>query len=106
MLIKRFLAVTGIGLATVGVLLVTSGAAAPQAPVVEFRAPPEGWNPVAASDSELDYYNFPPRPRNPEDLARWKSVVTNTKWVRPEFRLTEPRMGSSRGEIVSIDQNK
>lgn len=103
MRLKWLLVITGISLAMAGgVMLVTSGAA-PQAPGV-FHAPPEGWNPVTASDSELNYYNIPPRPSAPDDLARWKSVVTNMKWVKPEFKLVQPRMGPSRGETLTIHE--
>lgn|GEM_PF-4826067 len=106
MRIKRFLVTSGIGLAMAGVAAITSWASAPEIPGLVIHAPPQGWNPVTATDSELEYYNFPPRPRNPDDLERWKSVVTNMQWVRPEFELHQPRIGPTRGEILTIHTNK
>jgi hypothetical protein len=47
--------------------------------------PPSDFNPLTATDAELDYYNFPPRPKYPTDLNRWESVVSNKNFIKPEF---------------------
>ena len=57
---------------------------------VVVHVPPYGWNPLTASDADLNYYNYPPRPRDPAKLSQWASQVTNAKWVRPEFGPPEP----------------
>jgi hypothetical protein len=68
---------------------------------VEVHAPPARWDPLTASDAELNYYNFPPRPTDPQELERWKSVVLNKRWIWPEFRRAPHRSGS-RGEILDV----
>lgn len=59
---------------------------------VVIHAPPAHWNPLEASAEELNYYNFPPRPTDPEGLERWKAVVANAKWQRPAFSKADVRL--------------
>lgn len=52
---------------------------------IVIHQPPDGWNPLTATDAELAYYNYPPRPQNdPAALEQWKQVVSG-RWVRPIF---------------------
>ncbi|KEO81885.1 hypothetical protein [Tumebacillus flagellatus] len=46
----------------------------------EVHIPPHGWNPLTASDEELNFYNFPPRPHDPADLKDWERIVSNSTW--------------------------
>jgi hypothetical protein len=43
---------------------------------VEAHLPPIDWNPLTASDKELAYYIYPPRPELSDKLTEWKKVVT------------------------------
>lgn len=38
---------------------------------VTFRTPPRSWNPLTATDTELDFYGLPARPHDAEGLASW-----------------------------------
>src|SRR5207245_3340296 len=42
--------------------------------------PPAGWNPLSATDEELDTFGFPPRPGDPVGRAEWNSDFAN--WHR------------------------
>jgi hypothetical protein len=47
-----------------------------------FAAPPEGFNPLAASDVELATYGFPPRPNkqaDPDHYALWERAMAAAK---------------------------
>jgi hypothetical protein len=56
-------------------------------------APPAGFDPVTASDAQLDAYGFPPRPdakKNPGPYALWKTVVTRpVTRIVPELQATK-----------------
>jgi hypothetical protein len=54
---------------------------------VFYAAPPTGFDPVKASDDELDQYGLPPRPDASETVAynAWKRLVTS-----PQTRLENP----------------
>jgi len=56
-----------------------------------FNLPPEGFDPITASDSELAVYGFPARPSDPAILARFESHYRRTKgrmrYIVPEFEL-------------------
>lgn len=54
-------------------------------PNVIYHEPPKGFNPVNATDVELQLYNFPPRPTDEKELKHWKEIV-GTKWVAPKFK--------------------
>lgn len=43
---------------------------------------PRGFQPTSASDSELAFYGFPPRPHEPTELAAWTSDFSD--WVGGE----------------------
>lgn len=38
---------------------------------MEFRQPPNSWNPLTATDEELSFYGLPPRPTEADELALW-----------------------------------
>ncbi|WP_152559314.1 hypothetical protein [Tumebacillus flagellatus] len=67
----------------------TAGASVTQG--VEIHEPPQGWNPLTATDAELNFYNYPPRPRNQEAMAQWTEVVSKSKWVGGEIKKGIPR---------------
>ena len=39
--------------------------------------PPDGWQPLTASDEQLTLYDFPPRPTDPDELAQWNDDYSN-----------------------------
>jgi hypothetical protein len=51
----------------------------------EVHVPPPGWNPLKATDEELNYYNFPPRPEDAELLKEWEKIVTSGHWEPARF---------------------
>ena len=42
----------------------------------EAHLPPQSWNPLTASDDELKYYKYPPKPLQSDKLIEWKKTVT------------------------------
>jgi hypothetical protein len=59
-------------------------ASAPKVPtnikgVSVFVGPPKGFNPSAATDEELASYGLPPRPTDPEALAKWTTAMSALK---------------------------
>jgi hypothetical protein len=60
--------------------------------VTTAPAPPSGFNPLIASDSELAAYGFPPRPDKnalPNGYAAWKNALQAAKKrIFPELELT------------------
>ncbi|QHW30332.1 hypothetical protein GZH47_05390 [Paenibacillus rhizovicinus] len=51
---------------------------------IVIHEPPANWNALNASDEELAYYFYPPRPTDPSQLKDWKKVVSG-KWEKPKF---------------------
>lgn len=47
----------------------------------DFPVPPEGFNPVKASDEDLATYGFPPRPTEGEELAEWTKNMSAYKYT-------------------------
>ncbi len=62
--------------------------------------PPEGFNPVEASDEELAIYGFPPRPdanEHPDSYAKWVRAMRASKVrITPELQLTDVFHGASK----------
>jgi Peptidase A4 family len=60
--------------------------------VTTAPAPPSGFNPLTASDSELVAYGFPPRPdknASPKEYANWANAMMAAKErIFPELELT------------------
>jgi len=57
-----------------------------------IAAPPQGFDPLTASDQDLDYYGFPPRPNAtaaPKAYASWKSAIAASKTrILPTLEVT------------------
>lgn len=52
---------------------------------VQFPVPPSGFNPLTATDTELDEYGFPTRPTDSERLSVWTDVMKHYKrTLQPE----------------------
>jgi hypothetical protein len=66
--------------------------------------PPTHFDPVAASDEELAFFGFPPRPdasNNPQEYAEWKKVVTlPVRRIQAQMRLTNIKHGPARDVSV------
>jgi hypothetical protein len=90
-------------------LLVQAGcgpaAAQPQsetgiAGVSAFGRPPPGFNPLTASDAELDQYGFPPRPNHnlgQEAQKQWEQRVMSQTRIVPELKQTNVFHGLAKG---------
>jgi hypothetical protein len=48
--------------------------------------PPVDFDPLKATDEELDYYGLPARPTDPEQYKRWAENVGNKKYVGPSLK--------------------
>ena len=63
-------------------------------------APPEGFDPLSASDQELATYGFPPRPdpqAAPEAYASWaRAMAASKKRLIPQLKVTNIFHGSNR----------
>src|SRR5277367_2456800 len=50
--------------------------------VTTIAAPPKSFNPLTASDQDLEYYGFPPKPNEiaaPKAFASWQKAMTASK---------------------------
>jgi len=59
--------------------------------VVAYPPPPANFNPLSASDAELEGYGFPPRPdtvRAPMAYAHWKKLVSVPRAASPNLQQT------------------
>lgn len=68
------------------------------------RVPPAGFNPLTASDDELDYYDLPRRPAAGPALDHWKDMMIHQKMVAPPPYLVGSHVSTlvlSRGSIPS-----
>jgi len=66
--------------------------------------PPPHFNPLAASDQELQHYGFPPRPdqqTDPDGFAFWKKIVT-APVVRIQPKLQATTIKNSPARILAI----
>jgi hypothetical protein len=79
-----------------------------------FPAPPQGFNPVSASDAERITYGFPPRPdqqADPDHYAMWERAMLAAKIrANGEFkplpaawRMTKPAAASPMAEIAQAE---
>src|ERR1700742_1393836 len=61
--------------------------------VTTIAAPPKGFHPLTASDQDLEYYGFPPRPNEiaaPKALASWQKAMTASKTrIAPTLEVTK-----------------
>lgn len=71
-----------------------------------YEVPPSGFNPLAASDFELEQWGFPPRPSvsNVTAYARWKRLVS-VKRVTPQLTFTNIYQGPARNVKFSPTSN-
>jgi hypothetical protein len=66
------------------------------------HSPPAGFNPIAASDAQLAFYGFPPRPdknKAPGNYALWKMVMSKPM-IRIVPELTATNLRNERAKIV------
>ncbi|SEB45634.1 hypothetical protein [Paenibacillus sp. GP183] len=50
------------------------------------HVPPTDFDPLTAMDEQLDYYNYPRRPKNEDDLKRWRDVMSHAQhFIIPTF---------------------
>ncbi|MGA7315489.1 MAG: G1 family glutamic endopeptidase [Silvibacterium sp.] len=68
--------------------------------VTTIAAPPEGFNPLDASDQDLEYYGFPPRPDQvaaPKAFASWEKAMTASRIrVEPILEVTRNSAGPAK----------
>ena len=68
--------------------------------VTTIAAPPAGFNPLNASDQDLEYYGYPPRPdeiRAPKAFASWQKAMTaSKKRVTPVLEVTKNFAGPAK----------
>jgi hypothetical protein len=61
--------------------------------------PPTGFNALTASDEDLDYYGFPPKPdqqSDPNHYAIWKKMVSVPRGANPQVTQTDIYQGAAR----------
>jgi hypothetical protein len=66
--------------------------------VFTYPQPPEGFNPLSASDAELAKYGFPPRPdpqKTPPLYEQWRRMVSVPRAGKPIIRSTKIYNGAS-----------
>jgi hypothetical protein len=65
-------------------------------------APPKGFDPLTASDQDLDYFGFPPRPNqitSPKGYASWASAMAASKTrIVPTLQVTNIFHGPAKGK--------
>jgi hypothetical protein len=67
-------------------------------PAFVYDLPPAGFNPLAASDTELAQWGLPPRPSasDAKAYARWTRMVTSTR-ITPQLKFTNIYHGPAKG---------
>jgi hypothetical protein len=85
--------------------------------VAAFTRPPASFNPLTASDVELDRYGFPPRPNRDlgsEALARWERRAMSQTRIVPQLQQTNTfhapirslkQIKSARGTVEANSEN-
>jgi hypothetical protein len=69
-------------------------------PAFVYDPPPGGFNPLSASDVELQQYGFPPRPsRSDPNYLIWKRLVTATR-VPPQVTPTKIYNGPAKNVLL------
>ena len=66
--------------------------------VFTYSEPPDGFNPLSASDAELAKYGFPPRPDSrvsPALYDQWRRLVSVPRRGRPVIRSTKIYNGAA-----------
>ena len=67
--------------------------------------PPSGFDPLAATDAELEQYGFPSRPDHPRLLTLYQRVFTRLKgrlkYIEPAFRISREASGDPRDRLPS-----
>jgi|GEM_PF-4693066 len=53
--------------------------------VVHFKVPPAGFDPLTATSSQLQEYDYAPRPPNATELPRWQKEVGDRNYDHPDF---------------------
>jgi hypothetical protein len=59
--------------------------------VVAYPEPPAGFNPLSASDAEIEQYGFPPRPdaqSEPDQYRHWQKLVSVPRVANPKLQQT------------------
>jgi hypothetical protein len=71
-----------------------------------YDAPPAGFDPMTATDAEIEQYGLPPRPtpRDMVHLARWQRHVTAPR-VEPTFQFTNVYVGPAGGVAQNVAPN-
>jgi hypothetical protein len=68
--------------------------------VTTIAGPPEGFDPLNASDQDLDYYGFPPRPNQitvPRAFANWqKAMKASKRRLKPVLEVTRNVAGPAK----------
>lgn len=78
----------------------------------DFPVPPEGFNPVRASDEDLATYGFPPRPTEAKELAEWTEnmsayrytpvpVIEQSDVVHGVYQLSNEANINSKNEVTN-----
>lgn len=69
-------------------------------------APPKGFDPLTASDQDLEYYGFPPRPNDvaaPKAFATWKRAMTASKTrIMPVLEVTRNVAGPAKMQAGAV----
>jgi len=73
--------------------------------VQTFTEPPKRFQPLTATDSQLDRYGYPRRPQESPLLQRWEeTMAANPEVVTPAFRLLDEAVADPPTEIALPDE--
>jgi hypothetical protein len=104
-----FLNVNAFGQAQTDALLAADRIATNLAGATTSIAPPEGFDPLQASDGDLAKYGFPPRPDvnvDPKAYASWsKAMTASKKRIVPHLEMTDVYHGPKRGGTQLTDSS-
>jgi hypothetical protein len=72
----------------------------------DFPVPPEGFNPVKASDEALATYGFPPRPTEATELAEWEKNMSLYKGTNePQIAQTNIVFGENKENCMKYESS-
>jgi hypothetical protein len=75
----------GVGFTCPAAQITTAPAAGTTLSVISYVVPPSGFDPLTASSAELNCYNIPQQPSDPNGAAGWRTAMQHLRyWITPD----------------------
>jgi len=70
----------------------------------KYLVPPEGFNPLTATDEQLEEYCLPPRPKDEKGLTEWQNNIIYYKRTSSEPKLKIIRHISQKSDNMAVNE--